>query len=253
MPRKWVLRKRYRIANVIVRKLFQLVSKLTDATKQKSLTEYSDPTEFANDFANFFINKIKKVRDTLHHHPTYKPTEATVLLKFAQFKEISENEVLTIIKKMPAKSVNWMYGRHLWWKEHFLRWSEPSLNLMTCLLQRGVFVSQWKIAPLKSLLKKIGLDIIEKSNYRPVSNLSFLSHLVEKCVLIQINKCADNTLFLITRVHKEQTIPVKLHWLKWLMTYFGVWKGRRLLLSQPLTCPQLLTPLIMTSYWKSCR
>ena len=35
---------------------------------------------------------------------------------------------------------------------------------------------------------------MEKPNYRPVSNLSFLSHLVEKCVLIQFNKhCADNT------------------------------------------------------------
>ena len=47
----------------------------------------------------------------------------------------------------------------------------------------------------KASLKKIGLDIMEESNYRPVSNLSFLSCLVEKCVLIQFNKyCADDTL-----------------------------------------------------------
>ena len=51
------------------------------------------------------------------------------------------------------------------------------------------------MALLKPLLKKIGLDIMEKSNYRPMSYISFLSHLVEKCVLFQLSKyCADNTL-----------------------------------------------------------
>ena len=68
------------------KKLFQLVSKLTSATKQKSLPLYSDPTELANDFANFFINKIKKIRDPIDYHPTSKPTEATVP-KCAQFME----------------------------------------------------------------------------------------------------------------------------------------------------------------------
>ena len=83
--------------------LFQLVAKLTGATKQKSLLEYLNPTEVANDFANFFINKIKKIRDVLDHHLIYRPTEASVQ-QFAHFREISEDEVLTIVKKVPAKS-----------------------------------------------------------------------------------------------------------------------------------------------------
>ena len=37
-----------------------MVSKLTSATKQKSLPEYSDPTELTNDFANYFNSNIKK-------------------------------------------------------------------------------------------------------------------------------------------------------------------------------------------------
>ena len=41
-----------------------------------------------------------------------------------------------------------------------------------------VFPSSWKIALVKPLLKKLGLDLIE-SNYRPVSNLPFLSKVVE--------------------------------------------------------------------------
>ena len=88
---------------MIVKKLFQLVSNLTGTTKQKSLPEYSNPAELANDFANFFINKIKMIRDALDHHPTYKPSEAT-LSKYEKFREMLEDEVLMIIKKMPTKS-----------------------------------------------------------------------------------------------------------------------------------------------------
>ena len=68
-------------------------------------------------------------------------------------------------------------------------------KLVNLSLAEGVFASQLKIALLKPLLRKFGHDMMEKSNYRQVSNLSFLSHLVEKYVLVQFNKhCADNIL-----------------------------------------------------------
>ena len=43
------------------------------------------------------------------------------------------------------------------------------------------------MAIIKPLLKKLGLDLITK-NYRPISNLPFMSKLVEKCMLTQFNK-----------------------------------------------------------------
>ena len=59
---------------------------------------------------------------------------------------------------------------------------------------RGVFVNKWETAIIKPLLKKVGLDLITK-NYRPISNLPFMSKLVEKCMLTQFNKhCEDNQL-----------------------------------------------------------
>ena len=61
-------------------------------------------------------------------------------------------------------------------------------------LGEGVFANKWKTAIIKPLLKKVGLDLITK-NYRPVSNLPFMSKLVEKCMLTQFNKhCEDNQL-----------------------------------------------------------
>ena len=64
--------------------------------------------------------------------------------------------------------------------------------LLTCLdvitaivnlsLTEGQCCIEWKTAIVKPLLKKAGLGLMSK-NYRPVSNLSFLSKLAEICML----------------------------------------------------------------------
>ena len=55
---------------------------------------------------------------------------------------------------------------------------------------QGIFVEEWKTAIVHPLLKKVGSEVIP-SYYRPVSNLSFLSKLLEKCALQQINNHCD--------------------------------------------------------------
>ena len=46
----------------------------------------------------------------------------------------------------------------------------------------GCFPSDFKRAVVRPLLKKGGLDTSQMKNYRPVSNLSFLSKLLERVV-----------------------------------------------------------------------
>ena len=59
----------------------------------------------------------------------------------------------------------------------------PTLTeIFNLSLGTATFARSLKVALIKPLLKKIGLDL-PKSNYRPVSNLSFLSKFVEKCAL----------------------------------------------------------------------
>ena len=72
----------------------------------------------------------------------------------------------------------------------------PSITtIMNTSLKLGVFVQKWKVAVIHPLLKKAGLELIPK-NYRPVSNLSFLSKVLEQCVLIRLNELCDNHLLL---------------------------------------------------------
>ena len=61
-------------------------------------------------------------------------------------------------------------------------------------LQQGTFVSNWKTAVIRPTLKKPGLELT-LANYRPVSNLGFLSKVLEKAALEQfMEHCENNNL-----------------------------------------------------------
>ena len=67
-------------------------------------------------------------------------------------------------------------------------------KIVNLSLLNGVFCDQWKTALVKPLLKKANLELV-KSNYRPVSNLPYISKIVEKCMLSQLNPyCVTNKL-----------------------------------------------------------
>ena len=59
---------------------------------------------------------------------------------------------------------------------------EPITSIINNSLQEGVFPDQFEKAYIRPLLKKTTLDENELKNYRPVSNLSFTSKILEKVV-----------------------------------------------------------------------
>ena len=68
------------------------------------------------------------------------------------------------------------------------------MKIINISLAQSIFAEEWKTAIVHPLLKKLGSELTP-SNYRPVSNLSFLSKLLEKCALQQFNKhCITNKL-----------------------------------------------------------
>ena len=69
----------------------------------------------------------------------------------------------------------------------------PSIqHIINASLSQGSFTYSLKTAILRPLLKKPNLDLVFK-NYRPVSNLSYLSKIVEKVVCTQITSFAAQT------------------------------------------------------------
>ena len=81
-------------------------------------------------------------------------------------------------------------------------------------LTRGAFITDWKLAIARPLLKP-GSEPLHK-NYRPVSNLSFLSKLVEQCMLWQLlDHCTQQNLIpgfqpAYCKNYSTETSPLKM-------------------------------------------
>ena len=63
-------------------------------------------------------------------------------------------------------------------------------KIVNVSLGEGLFIHNWKTAVVRPLLRKQGLEVIN-SKFRPVSNLSFLSKVIEWCMLLQISTHCD--------------------------------------------------------------
>ena len=60
-------------------------------------------------------------------------------------------------------------------------------RIINLSLESGSFASNWKCALVNPLLKKTGLDLVFE-NYRPVSNLQYVSKLTERVVFNQLHE-----------------------------------------------------------------
>ncbi len=98
---------------------------------------------------------------------------------------------------------------------------EPLLNIINSLLSLGHIPKPFKLAVIKPLIKKPQLDPSELANYRPISNLPFMSKILEKVVSAQL--CS----FLQKKISVKNfsqvsgpAIAQKLHLLRLQMTCF---------------------------------
>ncbi|KAL0150403.1 hypothetical protein M9458_054220 [Cirrhinus mrigala] len=63
---------------------------------------------------------------------------------------------------------------------------EPLLNIINSSLSLGHVPKPFKLAVIKPLIKKPQLDPSELANYRPISNLPFMSKILEKVISAQL-------------------------------------------------------------------
>ena len=70
-------------------------------------------------------------------------------------------------------------------------------NLVNLSLAEGVFPSSFKLAHVRPLLKKPSLPADDLNNYRPISNLNFISKILEKIVALRVQShLSSNSLHL---------------------------------------------------------
>ena len=83
--------------------LYNLVYGLMGKDKISPLPHHTDEESLANDFANYFMSKIEKIREELEGYILYKP-QGWNIREFSYFRLFSVEEVRTIIMGMKTKS-----------------------------------------------------------------------------------------------------------------------------------------------------
>ena len=141
--------------------------------------------ELADKFAEFFISKIVKIRQEHDKHPLYQPSKSDVP-GFNNFRELYEDQVQKLIIRTKSKLCELDPIPTTLLKSILPDILPAITRIINLSLQSGSFLRSWKTAIVTPLLKKHGMEPV-KSSYRPVSNLSYISKLVEKAMLGQIN------------------------------------------------------------------
>ena len=154
--------------------------------------EPSSEIALANTFNTFFLDKIKTIRDGLASAPLpYPPHLASARPTFSgvplsEFDKVSEADVEKVLKESPNASCS-LDPTPTWMLKKCIAVFLPILTLLINLsLASGEFCAEFKKAHVIPLLKKFDLDRNILKNYRPVSNLPFLSKLIERIVCRQL-------------------------------------------------------------------
>ena len=165
-----------------IKYLYNVVTNLSGVRKENLMPPAESDHLLAEEFADFFIEKINKIQEELDQYDLYEPIAAEAITARESYLPLSRLEVKKLVMEMKAKmnELDLLPAKFL--KENIEKFIGLLANIVNISLESGVFAKEWKMALLHSLLKKVGCDAI-KSNFQPVSNLSFISHLVEKAAI----------------------------------------------------------------------
>ena len=172
-------------------KLFRVSKQLLNQNCEVPLPPHFSKTMLANEMANFFVEKISNIRSKFKECTTEDCQDCSPIMdpqcpSFSSFQAITEEEAHSIIMNLAKKSS----ALDPIPTPLLVKCIDVLLPVITKMinisLDSGYFPSAWREALVLPTLKKAGLDTVFK-NYRPVSNLSFISKVTEKAVFIQID------------------------------------------------------------------
>ena len=205
------------------KELYNVCNKLLNRGKHSILPDHDCAESLANRFVNYFDDKIAQIRIDLEKSPLSTPDHLTDInatfngVPLQEFTLVSHEDVRKIISASPTKSCS-LDPIPTWLLKQCQDKLVPVLTLIVnSSLECASFPSELKKAFLTPLLKKAILDCEILKNYRPVSNLSFLSKLIERIVCIQlVDHLKRNNLYEVfqsayRQLHSTETALLRVH------------------------------------------
>ena len=179
------------------KKLFQITKSLLNMKKSTlDIPPHIDTKTFVNDLGTYFEQKIVKICDNIQSNLGKIPDTGRlqshsscteVQDKLTQFSSLCENDVQKLVMKLNKKtcSLDPIPTKLVVGNIDILL---PVLTkIVNMSLADGCFHPNWKLAVVRPLLKKPGADL-QFSNCRPVSNLQYVSKLIEAAVAGQLQQ-----------------------------------------------------------------
>ena len=179
--------------------LFRLTRNMMRNSGDKILPVHTCKRKLANDFSAFFTNKILNIRSELGLTDTHTGGSVTNCFSgvpLNTFMDATEAEIWNIIKLSPVKSCE-LDPLPTWLLKEYKAELVPLItDIVNMSLRESMISKSLKTSLIRPLLKKTGLysDILK--NYRPVSNFTFTSKVIEKVISGRLNEhLINNSLF----------------------------------------------------------
>jgi hypothetical protein len=171
--------------------LFTVVDSLLGKSRRLILPSGIPESSVADEFGKFFHDKIARITLSFHHTEDTGPIVISHTSNpsghiWDSFDPVSTNDVIKIIKNSPSKSCRLDPIPTDLLKACVNELAPSVTSIINKSLQSGVCPDAFKKALVIPLIKKANLDQETLGNYRPVSNLSFLSKVLEKVVAVQL-------------------------------------------------------------------
>ena len=145
----------------------------------------------ADDFAQHFNNKVEKIRSSTAAAPPPVMIDRTVMEPMMSFEPVTSEQVAAALKKAPTKHCSldpvptWLV------KQCSAVFAPVIANMCITSFNQSSLPAGQKMAITRPLLKKPTLDSSDMNSYRPISNLSFLSKMIERLVDFRLVAYAD--------------------------------------------------------------
>ena len=163
-------------------KLF--INNILHRAQSPSLPAFSDIKSFSKSFSKYFMDKIEKIHmnftNDIHNMPDIK--SPTVKSRMTSFEPATADELRKIIINSPSKTCDLDPIPTELLKSCLDVLLVPITQMVDLSLISGVFSDIFKTSHVMPPLKKPSLSKDDMKNYRLVSNLKFVSKIIEKII-----------------------------------------------------------------------
>src|SRR6266516_4488461 len=204
------------------KKLWSTLQSLLSRNSSKVLPSSLSASTLSTAFLNFFSEKIIKLSTDLAHNTHLSPhlPPPSPPPSLATFFPANLNEVRQAILLSFNSTCSLDIIPTFLLKSCLDSLLLPITNIINLALSEGTFPTSYKNAIVQPLLKKHNLPHDDLSSYRPISNLNFLSKVLERIIFSRINTHLQTfPLFAVSSLRIVNFIPLKLHFFGSTMTY----------------------------------